>query len=183
MGSIDRPFNPIAFALGCNCTFAARTVDIDAKHMAKTFAAAAAHKGTSFIEILQNCVIFNKDFYVDTVAKPVRADQTIDLVPGEKLIYGKDGDKGLRTKGWHVEACSAAEAEVWDPTTESAAPAFLMSQLDSDPHLPTPMGIFRAVDAPVYEEGVNAQIAQAIEKKGAGKIEDLVWAGERWDIG
>ena len=183
LGSIDRPFNPLSFALGCNATFVARTLDTDAKHMAKIFAAAAAHQGTSFIEIQQNCVIFNKDFYNSTMAKPVRADKTIDLVPGEKLIFGKEKDKGLRVKGWEVEICSAAEADTWNASTSSSAPAVMMASLADQEELPSPLGILRNVKAPVYEEGVNAQIDAAIAKKGPGKIEDLVYSGERWTIG
>jgi len=111
MGSVDRPFNPINFAVGCNGTFVARTLDVDGKHMAKTLAAASAHNGTAFIEILQNCVIFNKDFYNETVARDVRAEKTIDLIPGEKMLFGKDNDKGLRVEGFEVKVCSPDEAE------------------------------------------------------------------------
>ena len=183
MGSVDRPFNPLGFALGCSSTFVARTLDVDAKHMAKTFAAAHAHQGTSFVEILQNCVIFNKDFYSADVDKPVRADRMIDLVPGEKMTFGKDGSKGLRITGWAVELVSAEEADVWDPATRSAAPAHLMAQLSENPDLPTPYGIFRNIPGPVYEVEVNAQTEQAVSKKGPGKLEDLVWSGETWTIG
>ena len=183
MGAVDRPFNPVSFALGCNATFIARTVDVDAKHMAKTFAAADAHQGTAFIEVLQNCVIFNKDFYNDTVAKPVRADKTIDLVPGQSMIYGKDSDKGLKVDGWDISRCSADEADIWNPEMENAAPAFLMSQLDTDPDMPTPLGVFRSVPAQQYDAAVNAQVDQAISTKGEGKIKDLVWSGERWIVG
>ena len=182
MGSVDRPFNPLGFALGCSSTFVARTLDVDAKHMAKTFAAAHAHQGTSFVEILQNCVIFNKDFYNSTVDKSVRADRTSDLVPGEKMVYGKEGDKGIKVSGWDLVGSSAEDADVWNPSLENAAPAFAMSSLDTNPDLPTPLGIFRSVDAPVYEEAVNAQIAEAIEKKGRGKLHDIVWTGETWEV-
>ena len=183
MGSIDRPFNPISFAIGCNATFVARTHDMDAKHMAKTFTAAHQHRGTSFIEILQNCVIFNKDFYSDTIDKKVRPDRTIDLVPGEQMIFGKERDKGLQVRGWKAEVVDAQQADVWDPATEFAGPAFLMSQMDADQGLPTPMGIFRAVTADCYEDAIHDQIREATAKKGEGRIEDLVWAGERWEIG
>jgi len=182
MGSVDRPFNPISFAIGCDSTFSARTVDNDQKHMVKTFEAAAAHRGTSFVEILQNCVIFNKDFYNDTVAKGVRADQTIDLIPGEKMIFGKESDKGLAIEGWDIKVVSADKADVWDPGTTSPAPAFMMSRMDENPSLPTPMGIFRAFEAGVYETGVRAQAEAAIEKKGRGTLRDLVWSGETWKV-
>ena len=183
MGSVDRPFNPLSFALGSNGTFVARALDTDAKHLASLFRAAHEHPGTSFIEILQNCVIFNKDFYADRVDKKVRADRMIDLVPGQPMIFGKDRDKGLRINGWEIEQVSAEQADVWDPATPSAAPAFLMAQLDDDDALPTPYGIFRSVRDAVYETAVNDQVEQAIAQQGEGTLEDLIWAGERWEIG
>jgi len=182
MGSVDRPFNPISFALGCSATFVARTIDVDAKHMAKVFAAAHQHQGTSFVEILQNCVIFNKDFYSATVEKPVRGEKMIDLVPGERMVYGEGATKGLRISGWDVEVVPADQADVWDPTTRSSSPAFLLAQLSQNPDLPTPYGIFRDVPDRIYEEDVNAQVEAAVAKRGKGSIEDLVWAGERWEI-
>jgi len=183
MGSVDRPFNPISFALGCNATFVARTLDLDAKHMLKTLKAASAHRGTSFIEILQNCVIFNKDFYSDTVAKPVRADKTIDLVPGAKMIFGNEREKGLRVDGWDVKVCSPDEADVWDPAFRSSAPAFLMSMMDDDHDLPTPLGIFRTAEGEAtYDAAVNAQIDEALKTKGPGTLRDLIWAGETWEV-
>ena len=182
MGSVDRPFKPISFALGCNGTFAARTLDMDQKHMLKTFQAAADHRGASFVEILQNCVIFNKDFYTDTVAKDVRAEKTIDLVPGEKMIFGKEKDKGLTIDGWDIKVVPADQAMTWDPSMHSPAPAFLMSRMDENPALPTPMGVFRAVPGGVYEDDVLGQVDAAIEKKWRGKLRDLVWSGETWKV-
>ena len=182
MGSIDRPFNPISFALGCNATFVARTMDVDMKHMVRTFRAASEHRGTSFVEIMQNCVIFNKDFYNATLDKSVRQDRIVDLLPGEKMVYGKESDKGIKADGWEIKAVSSGDADAWNPSTESSAPAFLMSMMDANPELPTPFGIFRSVDAPVYEREVTRQIEEAIEKKGRGKLRDLVWAGETWEV-
>ncbi|MDA1265778.1 MAG: 2-oxoacid:ferredoxin oxidoreductase subunit beta [Planctomycetota bacterium] len=183
MGSIDRPFNPLSFALGANATFVARTMDTDATHMAKIFQAASEHQGTSFVEILQNCVIFNKDFYSDKVDKKVRADKMIDLEAGKPMIFGKNNDKGLKVNGWDMDVVMADQADTWDPTMANPAGAFLMAQLSDQAEKPSPYGVFRAVKEGVYEVGVNAQVEQAIAKKGDGKIEDLVWAGERWTIG
>lgn len=182
MGSVDRPFNPISFALGSNATFVGRTLDVDMKHMVKTLGAAMDHRGTSFVEILQNCVIFNKDFYNSTVDKSVRADRTVDLVPGQPMVYGAEADKGIKVDGWNLVSTDAGSAATWDPTVESASPAFAMSMLDSHTEMPTPLGIFRSVEAPVYELAVNAQVEDAIEKKGRGKIADMVWAGETWEV-
>jgi 2-oxoglutarate ferredoxin oxidoreductase subunit beta len=188
MGSIDRPFEPVQFALGAQATFIARTIDNDQPHMAKTLEAAAAHKGTSLIEILQNCVIFNKDFYSADVDKKVRADRTIDLVPGQKMVYGKDGQLGLRfqfsaERGFSVERCAGADADVWNPSQPSASAAFLLAGMHTDPEMPLPIGIFRAVAAPCYEVGVNAQVAEATARRKPGVLKDLVYAGETWTVG
>ena len=182
MGSVDRPFNPISFALGCNATFVARSIDTDAKHLTKVFAAADAHRGTSFVEILQNCVIFNKDFYSKVVDRSVRADMTVDLTPGEKIIYGAEEDKGMRFCANGLEKCSAADADLWDPATATESQAYAISQLDQDPETPKPIGVFRSVDAQVYEHQVHQQVEAAVTDKGPGKVEDLVYAGDRWTI-
>lgn len=187
MGSIDRPFEPVQFALGAQATFIARTVDQDVKHMTETLARADAHKGTSFVEILQNCVIFNKDFYASTVERKVRADRTVDLRPGEPMVYGKEGDKGLRIRyapeaGLSVERCAAADADVWTPDAASPAAAVLLAGMRDDPEMPVPVGVFRDRDAAVYEVGVNAQVEDAIARKGAGEIRDLVHSGEIWTV-
>lgn len=182
MGSIDRPFEPVQFAVGAQATFVARTIDQDMKHMAATLEAASAHRGTSFIEILQNCVIFNKDFYSANVERKVRPDRTIDLQPGKPMVYGKDRDKGLRFNGFEVERCSADEADVWQASTKSAAPAVLLSGMRDDPEMPIPVGLFRSVEAPTYEIGVNAQNVDAVAKKGEGELKDLVYSGEIWTV-
>ena len=182
LGSIDRAFNPLSFAIGCDATFVARTIDADTKHMMRTFGQAMDHRGTSFVEIMQNCVIFNKNYYGDIVDKSVRSDRMIDLRPGEKMIFGKESDKGLRMEGWGLCVTDAEKAAVWDPTTENAGPAFALSTLDHDPQLPTPYGVFRQTTDAIYDQRVHAQIAEARAKKGEGKLEDLVWAGETWKV-
>ncbi len=182
MGSVDRPFNPLQFALGCNATFVARTVDNDMKHMARVLKDAAAHKGTSFVEILQNCVIFNDGCFNDDVDKKVRADRTIDLRAGEPMIYGKDEDKGLKMDGWNVSQVAASEASVWDPTVQSASPAFTMATLDDHDDLPSPFGILRSVEAPCYDAEVKAQIESAVVKKGEGQLKDLIYSGDTWEV-
>ena len=182
MGSLDRPFEPIQLTLGAGGTFIARTIDNDQAHMAKTLAAAAAHKGTSFIEILQNCVIFNKDFYSGNVDRAVRADRTIDLAPGEPMVYGKERNLGLRFEGFEVVRCSADQADVWDPTTKSAAAAFLLTGMRDDPEMPLPIGIFRQVEAPCYDVSVNAQVSEAVATRGPGQLKDLVYTSETWTV-
>jgi 2-oxoglutarate ferredoxin oxidoreductase subunit beta len=182
MGSVDRPFNPLQFALGCNATFVARTYDTNMKHMEEVLLAAAKHKGAAFVEILQNCVIFNDQCFEDVLDKEIRDDKTVDLRPGQKLVFGKQHDKGLRFDSFEVKECPAGEAATWDPTRENPAPAFLLAQMDVEHHLPTPVGVLRAVSAPVFDEDVNAQVRESIKKKGPGKLEDLIYAGDTWTI-
>jgi 2-oxoglutarate ferredoxin oxidoreductase subunit beta len=181
-GSVDNPFNPLALALGAGATFVARTIDTHTKHLAGILEAAAAHKGTAFIEIYQNCVIFNDGCFDDVAAKNVRDDKMLDLRPGQPMVFGKDSDKGVRVEGFETRLVSAEEASIWDPTVDSPGPAFTMAQMDSHPELPRPMGILRQVEHPVYEELVHQQIDAAKEKKGIGHLRDLIYSGETWEV-
>ncbi len=181
-GSIDQPFDPIGLALGAGATFVARTIDTHMKHMAGVLEAAAKHKGTAFIEIFQNCVIFNDKVFDEVADKKVRDDRTIDLQPGEPLVYGVNGDKGLRMDGFGLTSVAAADASVWNSTTPSKAPATVMAEIPRGGDLPTPIGIFRQVDVPLFEEGVHNQIRQVTEQKGKGSLKDLVYAGDMWDV-
>jgi 2-oxoglutarate ferredoxin oxidoreductase subunit beta len=182
-GTVDNPFNPIGLALGAGATFVARTIDTQMKHMDAIFKAAAEHEGTSFIEIFQNCVIFNDGVFDEVAEKKVRAERTVDLRPGEPIVYGADNDKGLKVEGYDLSKCSPDEASTWDPGTESAAPAMLFADVDRDSQMPTPVGIFRRVARPRFEDAVHGQIDQVTEKKGAGKLKDLVYAGDNWTVG
>src|SRR5688572_13760803 len=126
MGAVDRPFNPISFALGCGATFVARTIDTHQKHMEDVLRAAAAHKGAAFVEIFQNCVIFNDGCFDDVANRTVRDDKTVDLRPGQPMVYGKGGDKGLALSGFDVKTVSADQADVWKTDVVSSGPAFVL---------------------------------------------------------
>ncbi|MEM7305666.1 MAG: 2-oxoacid:ferredoxin oxidoreductase subunit beta [Planctomycetota bacterium] len=181
-GSVDRPFNPISLALGAGATFVARTIDTHMKHMAATLKAAAAHKGAAFVEIYQNCVIFNDKCFDDFADKSVRDDRTIDLQAGQPMTYGKELDKGIRVEGFEAKRVGADDASVWDPTTASPGPGFQAAHLSDDPDMPNPIGIFRNVQAPVFDEAMNAQVEAAVEKKGQGTFRDLVYSGDTWEV-
>ena len=114
--------------------------------------------------------------------KKVRDDRLVDLVPGEKVVYGADGDKGLRLNGFELEQCSADDAMVWDASTSSAAPAMLFADVNRIGELPVPMGIFRKVERPLFEADVHQQIDQVTEKKGPGELKDLIYAGDMWTV-
>ena len=117
MGSVDRPFDPLSFALGCGATFVARTIDSHLKHMEQTLLAAAHHKGTAFVEIYQNCLIFNDACFEAFSEKGVRDEKTIDLRPGQPMVFGKALDKGIKIVGWEPKIVPAAEADVWKSDT------------------------------------------------------------------
>ncbi len=182
MGSVDRPFDPVSFALGCGATFVARTIDTHLKHMEQVLLAAARHRGAAFVEIYQNCVIFNDGCFDGFADKTVRDDKTIDLRPGQPMVFGKNLDQGIRIEGWEPKIVSAAEAETWRSDTHSGGPAFVMSQLDADPAMPRPLGILRDVQAPIFEQSVHEQIVRAQKTHGAGTLEGLIYSGETWTV-
>jgi len=186
-GSIDNPFNPLSLALGAGATFVARTVDIFQPHMREMLKLAAEHKGTAFVEIYQNCNIFNDKAFAYMTDKQVRDDQTLYLEHGKPLIFGKEKDKGIRISGTRLEVIDLAEhgedaCLVWDENDPNPAMAFMMGQLTA-PDFPTPIGVLRSVEEPVYDTETVRQIQSEIETKGEGKIEDLVYSGELWEVG
>ena len=182
-GSVDRPFNPLTMAIGAGATFVARTIDSHLKHMGEVLEAAARHEGTAFVEIFQNCVIFNDGVFDQVTDKKVRSDRTVDLRPGEPIVFGADGDRGLVIDGFDVKEVPAAAAGVWDPTTRSAAPGLMMAEIGRSGELPTPIGIFRQVHANVFESDVRGQVDRVRAKAGPGKLEDLIYAGDLWTVG
>ncbi|MEN8007988.1 MAG: 2-oxoacid:ferredoxin oxidoreductase subunit beta [Candidatus Krumholzibacteriota bacterium] len=181
-GSVDAPFNPLQLALGAGATFVARTLDTRPKHMKAILKAAAEHKGAAFVEVWQNCVIFNDGAFKEWSEKKVRDDQTVDINEGQPMIFGAEKEKGLKAEGCHIQVVPAAEASIWDPTVDSAGPAFLMSQLDRDPSMPKPFGIYRQVEAPTLDELVHKQIAEVTEKRGPGDLKDLIYTPDSWEV-
>ena len=182
-GSVDQPFHPIDLALGAGATFVARTLDTQPKHMKKTLLAAAAHKGSAFVEIWQNCVIFNDGAFKDWTGKEVREEHTVDMIPGEPLLYGPDRSKGLKVD-CHGSECVAPEAAtVWNPSTPTPAPGFLMADLDRHPELPRALGVFRDVEMETYEEAIHRQIDRVTDEQGEGTLESLIYTSDAWTVG
>ncbi|HPF35985.1 MAG TPA: 2-oxoacid:ferredoxin oxidoreductase subunit beta [Candidatus Krumholzibacteria bacterium] len=182
-GAVDAPFNPIELALGAGATFVARTVDTQPKHMKEVLKAAAEHKGTAFVEIWQNCVIFNDGAFKDMTTKDVRDDALVDMVPGQPLVFGKEREKGLQMSCGEAKVVPAAEADVWACDADSPVKAFTMASLDSRADLPTALGVFRAVQKPIFDEQVNAQVAMVTAKKGKGTLKDLIYTSDAWQVG
>jgi 2-oxoglutarate ferredoxin oxidoreductase subunit beta len=187
MGSIDRAFDPIELALGAGATFVARSVDLWGKHLEPIIDAAHAHKGTSVVEILQNCIIYNDGVFDADVAKKVKDDRTIDLVHGEPLVFGKQRDRGIRIADYLPEIIrfedgfTEADCLVYDAKRENRGLASLLATMKS-PEFPVPMGIFRQVEEPSYEELMNAQIEAARIPTGGKKpsLNSLFREGDVW---
>jgi 2-oxoglutarate ferredoxin oxidoreductase subunit beta len=187
-GSIDRPFNVLSLALGAEATFVARSVDVFQPHLKAVLRRAAAHQGTAFIEILQNCNIFNDGAWESLTEKEVKDDHTILLEHGKPLVFGKNKDKGIRMRGIGLEVVSLgngvteSDLIVHDEAHPNPAYAFLLSRMDGAPGFPTPLGVLRAVEAPRYEAGMNDQLRQVVAKKGKGDLGQLLRAGDTWEV-
>lgn len=185
-GSIDHPINPLLFALGAEATFIARTIDNNPKHMVDTFKAAHAHQGVSFVEIFQNCVIFNDSAWDKVYSKENREDQMLKLEAGQPLLFGKDNSKGIRLNGLQpevVDTASAAPGEILihDPSQNNPLYSQMLASL-SYPEFPTPIGVIRSIERPTYESQIHDQVVAAQAKKGTGTWKELLHGESTWTI-
>ncbi|RMH17530.1 MAG: 2-oxoacid:ferredoxin oxidoreductase subunit beta [Acidobacteria bacterium] len=187
-GSLDAPFNPLALALGAGATFVARTVDIYQKHLVEVLRQAAAHQGSAFVEIYQNCNIFNDRAFAYMTDKDNRDEQAVYLEHGKPLIFGNERDKGLRLAGTELEVvelgtggASEADCLVWDAHRSSPNLAWLLAQA-LPPRFPTPLGVLRSVETEPLEQAVIEQIERAIDRQGNGSLETLLHAGDTWTV-
>jgi len=184
-GSPDMPLNPMLFALSAGATFIARTFDVDAKGMQEIFKEAAKHKGTSFVDIYQNCNIFNDGTFSAIYERSVREDRILRLKHGEVLVFGKDKNKGIRMIGLKPvivdldKDFNEKDLLMHDQYCEDSALANLLSGFDY-PDFPVPMGIFRQVESPTYGEKIEEQIKTQIEKKGVGNLVKLLRGNQFW---
>ena len=187
-GSLEQPFNPMSLALGAEATFVARTHDMDRKHMMEVFRRAHAHQGASFVEIYQNCNVFNDGAFEAITGKDHRADMLSPLVQGEPIRFGAEGQHGvvMRTDGTVEIVDTAAVGEsallVHDEHRDNPGLAFQLSHLAAGPTQPTPIGIFRDVDRPEYGTEMNRQVDQVIERRGAGDLRALLRSGSSWTV-
>lgn len=186
-GSIDHPINPLQFALGCGASFVARSIDRDAKHQQEMYERAYAHKGTSFVEIYQNCNIFNDGAFEHLTEKDVKDDNVLVLHHGQPMIFGKNSDKGIRLEGFKLRVVSIAEGEysaddllVHDEREPELA--HLLARMNDMPDMPTPIGVLYIEERESYDELANAQVAAAKQKLGDGDLEALLNEGETWIV-
>ncbi len=188
MGSIDPPFNPLAVALGAEASFVARTHDLDRKHMIETFRAAHDHRGASFVEIFQNCNVFNDGAFETITSRSARDDMLIPLVHGEPILFGKDRDRGVIIDE-HEGARLVSVADVGedailvhDEARVEPSLAFMLSRLSAGPYEPTPVGVFRAVERPDYGSETDRQLLAARDKAGPGDLRALLHSRPTWDV-
>jgi 2-oxoglutarate ferredoxin oxidoreductase subunit beta len=187
MGAIDNPLNPLSVAIGCEATFVARAIDVNIKHLGEVLKRAAEHKGTAFVEIYQNCNIFNDGAWDYATDKATKADTIIELENGKPLIFGKNKDKGIRLNGTEPEIVELGKGITADDLLfhNEKAPeptlAYLLSRM-RHPEFPEPIGVFRDVDAPKYDVELNRQIESARAKKGEGDLNALFNSGETWTV-
>ena len=187
MGSVDFPLHPLSVALGAEATFVARALDVNTKHLAYVLERAARHKGTSFVEIYQNCNIFNDLAFEYATGKDTKDDTTLYLEHARPLVFGKQRDKGIRLNGMDPEIVTLGDGITEDDLLfhdeRQAEPslAYLLSRMHY-PAYPEPMGVFRCVERPTYEDQVMDQIRTATSRQGEGTIENLFDNGETWLI-
>jgi 2-oxoglutarate ferredoxin oxidoreductase subunit beta len=186
-GSIDNPLRPLSIAIGAEATFVARTLDVDIQHLTTILRRASDHKGTAFVEIYQNCKIFNDGVFEYATDKSVKADNTLFLEHGKPLIFGKDRNKGIRLHGLDPEVVTlgngiaADDLLIHDEKAEEPSLAYLLSRMVF-PRFPECVGVYRAVERPTYEELLNDQLEEAVKRKGKGKLEELFASEDTWVV-
>jgi 2-oxoglutarate ferredoxin oxidoreductase subunit beta len=187
LGSIDNPLRPLSLAIGAEATFVARTIDVDIHHLTETLRRAAAHRGTAFVEIYQNCKIFNDGVFEYSTDKSTKADNTLYLEHGKPLLFGKDRTKGIRLHGLDPEVVTLGsgitvdDLLIHDEKAEEPSLAYLLSRMVY-PRFPECIGVFRCVSHPTYDDMVNRQIADLAAAKGRGKVEDLFASDDTWVV-
>ncbi len=186
-GSVDYPFNPVSLALGADATFVARTVDMDRNHTQEMLRKAYEHEGAAFIEVYQNCNVFNDKAFIQLTGKQERVHNRIDLEHGKPVVFD-EGAKAVVMRGGEARVVDSASVDpnailVHDEHRTDPSVAFALSRLSHGPYGPTPLGVFRDVSRPSYDHEVNAQLEAAREKLGTGDIEKLIRSHGTWTVG
>ena len=186
-GTVENPLHPLSVAIGAEATFVARALDVNVKQLAYVLERASEHRGTSFVEIYQNCLIFNDKAFEYATGKDTKADTTLQLEHNRPLVFGRDRNKGIRLNGMDPEVVELGDGVTEDDLLfhdeQQAEPslAYLLSRMHY-PNFPEPMGVFRCVDRPVYVVSLLDQVRADIEAKGDGTLDALFEAGESWDV-
>ena len=191
MGSIDHPFNPLALAMGADASFIARSMDRDPKHLQAMLLRSAAHKGSSFLEIYQNCNIFNDGAFEIFTEKSSKPEQALFLEQGKPLIFGATQNKGIALNGFKPTVVDIAAGQntdhLWIHDENDFYKAQILIRMFDDPalagHLPRPFGVFYATNRACYEDVMAMQIDEALAKTGPGDLDKLLKGKETWTIG
>ncbi len=190
MGTIDYPLNPLSLGLAAEATFIGRSMDVDPKHLSLMVDRLAKHKGSGFLEVYQNCNIFNDGTFKNFTERDVRDDRLLYLEHGKPLLFGKNKQKGIRLSTQTMEAeivtvgengVTANDLLVHDENSPRSYLAYILGRFQY-PDFPVPMGVFRQVLRPTYEEMLAEQINTAITNKGPGNLQKLLHSGETWVI-
>jgi 2-oxoglutarate/2-oxoacid ferredoxin oxidoreductase subunit beta len=184
LGTIEQPISPVQTALAAQASFVARSLYADPNHLAGVIEAAARHRGGAFIEILQNCRVFNEDAFEAIATRAQAAETRLLLQHGKPIVFGAGGCKGLAVRNMEpviVDAGSNQDVLVHNSKSESLALAALLAELEP-PKFPTALGIFRNVERPTYDHLLHQQIQQAISKRGPGDLKALLNAGMTWEV-
>lgn len=182
-GSVDNPFKPPVLALGAEATFVARSIDVEAKHLQATIRAAHEHRGSSFVEVLQNCNIFNDGAFDQLTDRAIKAENQLVLEDGQPMIFGKDRDKAIRMNDMRpevVRVSDVGENEILVHDVKNPVQAFLLGHMMA-PEFPTPIGVIYDVDRPAYEDGVQQQLREA-RAGGEGDLRSLLYTGDVWTV-
>jgi 2-oxoglutarate ferredoxin oxidoreductase subunit beta len=187
-GTAEQPINPLGVALASECTFVARSLDTDTQHLPMVLERAAKHKGTAFVEIYQNCNIFNDGAFEPFAARDVRSDRMIALEHGKPLVFGKDRNKGIRLRNFDTEVVTLGENGVTekdllihDENAQEPALAYLLSRM-TYPDFPVPVGVFYRAERPCLEDTVEKQSNQATASMGAGSLKRLLTSEGTWTV-
>ena len=187
-GSLEHPFNPVSLALGAEASFVARSIDVERKHLPEMLRRAAAHRGSAFIEIYQNCNIFNDGAFLALTSKEGRTQNRIYLEHGKPIRFGPDGERGVvMGSDGRVEIVRVADAGedkllVHDEHRDDPSLAFALSRIVDGPNGPTPLGVFRDVQRPAYGDGMEHQLRTAADQQGPGDLARLLSSGDTWTV-
>jgi 2-oxoglutarate ferredoxin oxidoreductase subunit beta len=186
-GSLDFPFNPISLALGAEASFVARTLDSDPKHTERILQRAYDHDGSAFIEIYQNCNVFNDKAFIQLTGKTERRANRIYMEHGEPMIFGAENENCVVIENGQAKFARVADVDqgdiyVHDEANPNPSVAFTLSRLNKGPTGPTPLGVYRDIDRPSYDKSFVQQIADVTEKKGPGDINKLVRSLGTWTV-
>lgn len=188
-GSVDYPFNPISLAVGSEATFVARAIDRDPKHLQLIIKRAADHKGLAFIEVFQNCVIYNDGAFDELSNKETKEDNVLVLEHGKPMLFGKNKNKGIKMDGYKPAIIDLSEngnsvndVLVHDEFDESPILAIFLAHLTDYKGFPTPVGVFRQIKKETYDYGVEQQIANVVKMKGEGDLDKILFNGNTWEV-